>query len=144
MNSARTSITGRDDDGIARVQALLADLAEKQSLPPDSVTDMQVALDEILSNTLRNGFDDGLPHRIDVALSVNSHLLTAEIEDDCAPFDPLAVPAPDLRGSLQDRSVGGLGIHFVRTLMSDVTYARVGKRNRLVLKKILVDSREGS
>lgn len=144
MNSARTSISERDNDGIARVQRLLDDLAGANRLPPDPVTDMQVALDEILSNTLRNGFGDGLPHRVDVTLSVDSQLLTAEIEDDCAPFDPLAAPPPDLRGSLQERRVGGLGIHFVRSLMSEVTYALVGGRNRLVLRKVLADAAEGS
>ncbi|HSW32895.1 MAG TPA: ATP-binding protein [Steroidobacteraceae bacterium] len=144
MNSARTSITGCDDDGIARVQGLLDALAGANRLPPDPVTDMQVALDEVLSNTLRNGFSDDLPHRVDVTLSVDSQTLTAEIEDDCAPFDPLSVPAPDLRGSLHERRVGGLGIHFVRALMSEVNYARVHGRNRLVLRKNLVDLAEGS
>jgi anti-sigma regulatory factor (Ser/Thr protein kinase) len=144
MISARTSITGRDDDGIARVQGLLDDLAGANRLPADPVTDMQVALDEILSNILRNGFGDGLPHRVDVTLSVDSRVLTAEIEDDCAPFDPLAAPPPDLRGSLQERAVGGLGIHFVRSLMSEVAYTRVGGRNRLVLGKFLADAAEGS
>jgi anti-sigma regulatory factor (Ser/Thr protein kinase) len=104
---------------------------------------MQVALDEVLSNILQNGFGDGLPHRIEVTLSVDGQALTAEIEDDCAPFDPLGVPSPELGASLKDRRVGGLGVHFVRNLMSEVRYARVGTRNRLVLRKSLTDPGEG-
>lgn len=142
MNRARTSITGPDDQGIARVQGLLDALAGTNRLPPDAVADMQVALDEILSNTLRNGFSDGLPHRVEVLLSVDSQTLSAEIEDDCAPFDPLSVPPPDLRGSLHERQVGGLGIHFVRSLMSEVTYRREQGRNRLMIKKNLVNLAE--
>jgi serine/threonine-protein kinase RsbW len=143
MNTVRTSIIGSDDQGIARVQGLLDTLAGANQLPPDAVADMQVALDEILSNTLRNGFGDGLPHRVEVTLSVDAQTLSAVIEDDCAPFDPLSVPPPDLRGSLHERQVGGLGIHFVRRLMSEVTYAREDGRNRLVIKKNLVDLAEG-
>lgn len=143
MNIARTSISERDGDGVTRVQGMLDTLAATNRLPPDPVTDMQVALDEVLSNILRSGFSDGSPHRIDITLSVDSQALTAEIEDDCAPFDPLAVAVPDLRGSLHERRVGGLGIHFVRSLMSEVVYARVRGRNRLVLKKSLIDSTEG-
>ena len=135
MNLVRTVITGGDDGGIERVQGLLDGLAEAHRLPSGPVTDMQVALDEILSNTLRNGFGDGLPHRIEVVLAVDAQMLTAEIEDDCAPFDPLSVVEPELKLSLKERSVGGLGIHFVRNLMTDVIYARVGGRNRLVLKR---------
>jgi anti-sigma regulatory factor (Ser/Thr protein kinase) len=143
MNRAGTSITALDDDGIARVRDLLDELALANRLPTDPVSDMQVALDEVLSNTLRNGFGDGLPHRVDVALSVDSQTLTAEVEDDCAPFDPLSVPPPDLGPGLHERRIGGLGIHFVRTLMTEVTYARVRGRNRLLLRKNLADSTEG-
>ena len=68
--------------------------------------------------------------------------LEAEVEDDGRPFDPLGVPAPDLQAPLPERRVGGLGIHFVRRLMSEVRYARVDGRNRLVLRKRLIDSAE--
>ncbi len=43
----------------------------------------------------------------------------------------------DVTCQLAARKVGGLGIHLVRNLMSDVTYRRVGDRNRLVLTKLL-------
>jgi serine/threonine-protein kinase RsbW len=143
MNRLPTDITARDGDGIERVRSLLDGLAEANRLPRGPVVDMQVALDEILSNTLRHGFADGLPHRIEVTLSVDAQMLVAEIEDDCAPFDPLAVAAPVLKGSSTDPIVGGLGIYFVRSLMSEVTYARVGARNRLVLKKLVAEAAKG-
>jgi serine/threonine-protein kinase RsbW/sigma-B regulation protein RsbU (phosphoserine phosphatase) len=140
MNGVRTVITERNDDGLARVQALLDGLAKANPLACGPVADMQVALDEILSNTLRHGFNDGLPHRIEVTLSVEPTMLVAEIEDDCAAFDPLAVAPPELKGSLEAPRIGGLGIYFVRSLMSEVSYARVGTRNRLVLKKLVVEA----
>jgi anti-sigma regulatory factor (Ser/Thr protein kinase) len=136
MTRVTATITGRGED-VARVPELLDGLARARQLDADAVADMQVALDEILSNILTNGFADGRPHRIDVALSVDGDRLTAEVEDDCAAFDPLAVPPPDIGPSLKDRRVGGLGVHFVRKLMSKVSYARVGARNRLVLTRSL-------
>jgi serine/threonine-protein kinase RsbW len=138
MTSVVATITGQGE-GVARVQALLDELAGAHRLPPDVVTDMQVALDEVLSNILRNGFADGGPHQIEVTLSVDPQALTAEVVDDCAPFDPLTVALPELGASLKERRVGGLGVHFVRNLMSEVSYARVGARNRLVLKKLLAN-----
>ena len=143
MNKVHTTISGRGDDGIERVQGLLDALAAANGLAADPVNDMHVALDEILSNTLRNGFGDELPHRIEVTLSLDTRILTATIEDDCAPFDPLSVPAPKLQGSLHERRVGGLGIHFVKSLVSEVTYAHVRGRNLLVLRKNLGDLAEG-
>jgi serine/threonine-protein kinase RsbW len=139
------TITGRGEE-FARVPGLLDELARAHRLDTAAVADMQVALDEILSNILENGFADGMAHRVDIALAVDGDRLTAELEDDCAPFDPLAVPPPELGSSLKERRVGGLGVHFVRRLMSDVSYSRVGARNRLVLTKALVkeDGVDGS
>ena len=64
--------------------------------------------------------------------------LQAEVEDDGRPFDPLTVAPPDRTAPLAERKIGGLGIHFVRNLMSDVAYQRIGDRNRLVLTKALI------
>lgn len=139
MTGVSAVISARDDGGLARVRELLDELAGDRGLPSADVADMQVALDEVLSNILRNGFGDGLPHRIEITLSVDRGSLIARIEDDCAPFDPLGVPAPNLRLSLKDRPVGGVGIHFVKNLMSEVSYGRSDAHNRLVLRKALAD-----
>ena len=50
------------------------------------------------------------------------------------PFNPLELPRPDTDSSLDDRAIGGLGIHFVRTLMNDMTYRREGGRNVTMLR----------
>jgi len=57
------------------------------------------------------------------------------VEDDGQPFDPLAVPEPDTAKSLEERTIGGLGIHLVRKLMDNLEYKRQGERNLLIMKK---------
>ncbi len=117
-------------------------LAAAHELPAAPVADMQVALDEVLANIISYAHAEGTIHAIRVRLTVSPEALEAEVEDDGRPFDPLAVPAPDLQAPLRERRVGGLGIHFVRRLMSEVRYARVEGRNHLVLRKRLIDSTE--
>lgn len=136
VSRVMTTITGPGDQA-TRVPALLDELARAHQLDAGDVADMQISLDEVLSNILKHGFADGRPHRVDVTLSIEPGRLTAEVVDDCAPFDPLAAPAPDLQASLKDRRIGGVGVHFVRHLMSEVAYTRAGERNRLVLRKSL-------
>ncbi|MET0208287.1 MAG: ATP-binding protein [Burkholderiaceae bacterium] len=140
MKDVRAVITSRDDHGRERVRELLDGLAEACPLPVAPVADMQVALDEILSNILRHGFGDGLPHRIEVTLSAQPQLLVAQIDDDCAAFDPLTVAPPEPRVSLAGSKPGGLGIYFVRSLMSEVNYVRLGPHNRLVLKRLIPEA----
>ena len=57
------------------------------------------------------------------------------MEDDGQPFNPLHAPSPDTTRSLHDRSIGGLGIHLVRTLVDGLEYQRRKGKNVLLLRK---------
>ncbi len=57
------------------------------------------------------------------------------VEDDAVAFNPLEREAPDLNAPLEDRPIGGLGVHLVRKLMDDVRYERAGARNILTMRK---------
>jgi serine/threonine-protein kinase RsbW len=118
------------------------ELAAAHRLPADPVADMLVALDEVLTNIITHGYSDDAAHEIRIRLTVGADALEAEVEDDGRPFNPLTAAPPDLSGSLQERRVGGLGIHFARKLMSEVAYSLVDNKNRLVLKKCLTARRE--
>lgn len=120
---------------LARVAGLVDRLGAENQVAPDVLADMQVALDEVLTNVIVYGYTDDEEHKIGIRLQVVDDVLEAMIEDDGAPFDPLAGTTPDLNAPLQERRVGGVGIHFVRNLMDEVVYDRVGERNRLVLRK---------
>ncbi|MEO3386231.1 ATP-binding protein [Mesorhizobium sp. CAU 1741] len=94
-----------------------------------------VALDEIVSNIAKYAHTDDKLHLIDVRLSIVRERVVTEIEDDGVAFDPLQSAEPDLDISVEDRQIGGLGIHLVKNLMDDVAYRRDGTRNRLTLTK---------
>ena len=78
-----------------------------------------VALDEILSNIVRHGFR-GSPGTIDLAFHQQDRTTTVEVADHAAPFNPLAMSAPDTTTPLEERTAGGLGVMFVQSLMDDV------------------------
>lgn len=124
-------------DEIGRVAAALDELAARSALPADAVVDMQVALDEVLANVVSYAHPEGGAGRIRVVIAARPDALEAEVTDDGAPFDPLSAGAPDRDAPLEHRKIGGLGIHFVRSLMSEVRYRRVGSRNVLVLRRLL-------
>jgi anti-sigma regulatory factor (Ser/Thr protein kinase) len=131
-----------DAEGVAQIALVMDALGAAQQLPAAAVTDMQVALDEVLTNIVNHAHSDRRPHDIRVRLTVTADALEAEIEDDGRPFDPLSIPPPDLGAPLRERAVGGLGIHFARHLMSEVRYTRADNRNHLVLRKLLTDQTE--
>ena len=108
---------------------------------PDTLR--HLVLDELLTNIVSYGYDDGLTHEISLRLRAEPGSLTAILRDDGKPFNPLEeAPAAVLDGSIEDRPIGGLGIHFMRTLMDEVTYQRQDGYNQLILIKHL-SAREG-
>jgi serine/threonine-protein kinase RsbW len=120
---------------LTRVSQAVAEFQRRHQLPSKVAFDLQVALEEIVTNVIAYGFEDNNEHHIRLSLSLEPSELKAEVEDDGKPFNPLEAPSPDPEQPLAERAVGGLGIHLVRQLMDDIIYQRRGGRNVLVMKK---------
>jgi serine/threonine-protein kinase RsbW len=136
MSQTDTTIRNRHEE-FQRVVSAVDRLAVEHQIAADIVRDMQVALDEVLKNIVDYGYTDQEEHEIRVRLRVLDNVLEATIDDDGVPFNPLDSAAPNTRAPLRERRIGGIGLHFVKNLMSEVSYNRVGDRNRLVLRRKL-------
>jgi serine/threonine-protein kinase RsbW/sigma-B regulation protein RsbU (phosphoserine phosphatase) len=101
------------------------------------ISHVNLALDEVLTNVISYGWPQGGSHTVRVALRLEGARLIVEVTDDGVPFDPRAVPEPDLSAPLEERRVGGLGVYFAMTLMDHVDYRRVGDENHLTLIKAI-------
>lgn len=123
---------------VEKVNAVFARFAEKYALPDAVRRSVNVALDELLANELSHGLAgrDGGSVTVEVALDQERVIIT--ITDDGPPFDPFGQAAPDTTLSVDERPIGGLGIHLVRELMDEVSYQRRDGQNVVVLVKHLV------
>ena len=142
--SIRTSAQSRE---IARVTRQLRDFFQSHCLSAADNLDLQIAAEEILSNTVRHARIANDPNRL-IALRIAVELSPIEcvmrFEDDADPVNPLEAPAPDIAVPLKERRRGGLGLHLVRTLMDRVEYERRGEWNRMtVTKRLPVAARVG-
>jgi serine/threonine-protein kinase RsbW len=128
---------------MAQVVDLVDRFGAAHCIPQAISNDLNLCLDELLNNTISYGYDDKGRHSIVVTLSLADGRLIAEIQDDGKPFDPRkATPVP--KEVLQSRKIGGLGLHFVKTLMDDVGYMRVGRQNVVTIaKKLLKGTADG-
>jgi phosphoserine phosphatase RsbU/P len=120
---------------LERLNHTLTEFGRRHGLAPKVVHDLNLALEEILTNIISYGYTDNREQEIKVRLSVQPGEVKAEVEDDGQPFNPLEAPEPDTAQSLQERTIGGLGIHLVRKLMDNLEYKRQGDRNLLTMKK---------
>ena len=98
--------------------------------------DIQVALDEVLSNIVSYAYEDATGEHIAVNVAVDPVALVVQVIDRGRPFNPL--DAPQARASAPPRgSSGGLGIYFTSRLVDGWSYEREGDCNRLSLRKTL-------
>lgn len=127
---------------LERLHTAIDGFGTQHALPTRVVFEVNLALDEWVTNIVEYGYTDTDAHTIAVRLRLDhtaaGRIVGIEIEDDARPFNPLEVAPPRLDTPIEDRPIGGLGIHFVRRCMDAVTYERVGGRNRLLLEKRVV------
>jgi anti-sigma regulatory factor (Ser/Thr protein kinase) len=122
-------------DEMPAIVTMVEDFGVKHNIPGNVINDLNLVLDEVLNNIISYGYSKGATGRIMVRLNYQPGEISAEIHDDGKPFDPLQVAPSDMIGTVQDRRLGGVGLHFMRELMDNIAYAYVGNENRLVIKK---------
>ena len=96
---------------------------------------INLVLEELFTNIVSYGFSDQSEHQIQFTITHDNGRLTIQIEDDGIPFNPMDVSDPDLECTIEEREIGGLGIHLIKNLMDDVLYQRCEEKNILILKK---------
>ena len=96
---------------------------------------LNLALEEAVSNVILYAYPDGPGGHVDVDAVIGDDSVVFTITDRGIPFDPTTLPPPDLNLDVKDRPVGGLGIFLVRRIMDDVAYVREDGKNILTLTK---------
>ena len=121
----------------------LEDFVCAHQLPPLVVQAADLALEEHLTNVMKYAYDDRREHEIVVRLQANASDVVIEVEDDGRPFDPTQAPQVDTSLPLEQKPIGGLGIHLIRRSMDEMRYQRHANRNLLRMIKRLPASARG-
>jgi serine/threonine-protein kinase RsbW len=98
---------------------------------------LRLVLEEIIINVISHGSGDGRRARVRVSLRQDGDVLRLELSDDGIAFNPLSTTPPDVSLDIEDRPIGGLGVHLIRTMMDSISYRREGDWNRLLVTKAL-------
>jgi serine/threonine-protein kinase RsbW len=139
MQHARQLHTlGSNLEELVRLTEILEDWGVNESLEPSIVGVFNVCLDEIITNIIKHGYESsGKSGTIQLELAVGPGWAEAVTLDQAPAFDPLAKATPDTGLALEDREIGGLGIHLVREMMDRVAYQYVDGSNRFLMRKNL-------
>jgi serine/threonine-protein kinase RsbW len=95
-----------------------------------------LVVEELVVNVISYGSRDPDEGWIQIRLKHLPDGLSIMIADNGQAYDPFnSAPAPSLDLDLDDRPVGGLGVHFVREMTDIQTYIRADEENRVTLLK---------
>lgn len=121
---------------LERIRSFLDQIGNEWSLDPGLVFELNLVMEEYISNLVFYAYSDQSEHEISVEIGKHETQLKIVISDDGREFNILQMPDnTEINKPLEQRKIGGLGIHFIKTLTDHLEYTSDGKRNRLVMKK---------
>jgi anti-sigma regulatory factor (Ser/Thr protein kinase) len=138
-SAAMSATLANDTAEIAQLASEVELFLSAAHVPDKVIFQLNLCIDELVTNTILYGYDDGAEHRIEVTVRLGEDSVVTTIEDDGRAFDPFSShePPAQIGMAIDDRPIGGLGIHLVATMMTEVGYDRIGDRNRVTLRRSL-------
>ena len=135
--SDRHLILHNDIQQIPQLADFVETIAEESGLSQPLAMSLNLALEEAVTNVIVYAYPEGTDGLVDIEAIIRKDLIRFIISDSGQPFDPTQVEAVDINLPLEERPIGGLGIHLVRSIMDEVSYERVDGKNHLYLIKKL-------
>ena len=120
-------------DNLEELFAFVEQALTSLNTPASDRDKMMMALDEALTNVVLYAYPEDQRGTVGIRICRNDNTITAEVVDHGKPFDPTAHPAPDITLPIEQRPIGGLGIHLMRNLVTSLRYYRDQEENHLVL-----------
>lgn len=134
--SAKVSLNVESSpDALDKIIQALESISEQEDWPPDLFFTINLVLEELGLNIINHAYH-GEAGNFEVIITSEEQALTVELIDDGPPFNVLIdAPIPDTEAAIEDRPIGGLGIHLVKTMMDELEYKREQDQNYLILVK---------
>ena len=121
---------------LERLGDLLAAFAQRCGWPELTTRELELALDEVVTNIISYAYEDEASHEIRVRVASAEGRIIVEVEDDGVPFDPVSsAPEPVIDGAMDARPIGGLGWHLVRSVVDELRYRREAGKNIVTLTR---------
>ena len=124
------------DTSLPRVAAFVERFAESEGFDPTVLYRMNLALDELLTNTVEHGFPGRTEEaQISVAIRSEGDAVVVRYEDNGPEFNPLEAIEQDTELELDERPIGGLGLQLIAATFDGVEYERAEGRNVTTLRQ---------
>jgi serine/threonine-protein kinase RsbW len=121
MDSDSTLRIEAELKNLSAIRRFVQEMASAFGADRDMIADVILATDEAATNVIVHGYQNQ-PGTIEIELDRSGDAIVIYMRDQSPPFDPTSVPPPDVTQPLDERPLGGMGIHLIRQLMDQVTH----------------------
>jgi serine/threonine-protein kinase RsbW len=121
---------------LAALTTAMERVGAEHGMPEQLLFQLQVALDEIVSNVIKYAWPEAGAHDIEIRITSRDDGVEVEIIDDGRMFDPRDAPKRDKPLPGQRPQPGGVGVQMTKQLVDRIGYARIGNRNHTTLTKL--------
>lgn len=122
---------------VPQLNVFVDEVCEQVDFDMSTTLKLNLAIEEAVVNVMNYAYPAGEKGDVDIEAMINDEYLVFVISDSGTPFDPTAKAEVDTTLSVEERGIGGLGIHLIRQIMDTINYKRVDGKNVLTLRKKL-------
>ncbi|MDE2772878.1 MAG: ATP-binding protein [Gemmatimonadota bacterium] len=137
MDELRVSLAPRLSS-VRSLAQMVEGFGDANELPEQKIYMINLALDELITNTVSYGLQGVEQPQIEITVKVDDAAVVLTVVDNGRRFDPTQDTGPDLSSDIDDRPVGGLGLHLIKSFADRMKYEYVDGKNRLTLEHDLV------
>ena len=119
---------------LAQVLVFLEEELDKAGASPKLMTVLAVDLEELFVNVAHYGYP-GSKGTVKIGIDTSGDSIVIRLTDSGIPFNPVAMPDPDITESAEKRKIGGLGIYMVKKSTDSMTYEYKDNQNILTITK---------
>ena len=131
IHSDNTLVMENHIQELNKLEPFLNDFFEQEHLDLSLLSQLDLALEEAITNVIMYAYPEGETGTAELTVCVNDKQICSTLTDSGTPFNPLEQQENNLDVSLEERKIGGLGIHLIKEIMNKVEYEYVGGKNVL-------------
>ena len=109
-------------ENLANLMTFIEDAGRQSCTDPSIRFDLKLAVEEACVNIIQYGYRDMEPGVIRLTFQADKTQVVITVRDHAPPFPPELAPKPNLDADWQERQIGGLGWHFIRQVMDEISY----------------------
>jgi anti-sigma regulatory factor (Ser/Thr protein kinase) len=130
----------RNINSLEEIFDFLKGFWKSKNISNDALYEIELTIEEIFTNFVK--YNSNTTNEIQIELLKQNSSLTIIITDfNVDPFNPLERPPYNTARKLEERPIGGVGIHLVKQYMDDIKYNYENRNSTITLIKHLGGSR---